>query len=187
MKLVAINIIYRENMLMNPDNTPILYYWDGKSQDLTTEILQDQQMSQYIVSNLCCADIYDTCKLCYFTYTVDEQNQEQYEKHIVTLQDVLPLYKLSNADYIYFSYTVNIFNKIYKNAMNKPFENDLDITPQEQIIDIYKQVKAKYGARISVRTILEYIRSQLSENTSLSQNNINFIYQKIQDLLTEDE
>lgn len=191
MNLVSINITHHDTVLMNTDQIPLLYYWDGETNDLINDIVSSEYISQFINTNICTCDIYDTAKLSYFTYEIDEQNNEQYANHTVMIQTVLPLYRISAP--LYLKYALIVFNKIYHNAFNVDFtasdtyDNVLMNNDESRITEIYKQVKQKYGTRISLKTLLEYMRSQLSENTHLSVENINFIYEKIETLLQENE
>ena len=191
MNLVSINITHHDTVLMNTDQIPLLYYWDGETNDLINDIVSSEYISQFINTNICTCDIYDTAKLSYFTYEIDEQNNEQYANHTVMIQTVLPLYRISTP--LYLKYALTVFNKIYHNAFNVDFtasdtyDNVLMNNDESRITEIYKQVKQKYGTRISLKTLLEYMRSQLSENTHLSVENINFIYEKIETLLQENE
>ena len=54
---------------------------------------------------------------------------------------------------------------------------------QDIIIEIYKKIKDKYKSKIEKQTLLNWIRSELINNDKVNSKNINFIINKLNNIL----
>lgn len=182
--LVAINITHN-NILDNPNEKPILFYWDGEEVlDILSENIYSHEKFKSIIYEKCCSDIekYNTARVDYFYFKYID-GKENYAEGDFIIQQIYTLEKLDNDGiYLWRDYASVIFNDLYKSVFKKDFEGDI---LADQIIEMYNAIKEKKPLRIVKTTVIEYVRAQLKERFNLTSENADFIYNKLDNLIND--
>ena len=173
-KLISINIITTDNLLLNQTKYPILYYYND-SIDLINSLLNDIEFSSYLDNTCINTKYYSITKICYFIYNIESEVYTQEEKNI---QDIIPI---QNKSQIAFQYLLEIFSNLYKISMKKEFVSTDDIIIN--IANIYQELKKKYNQRVSIETIKKYIQGELQNTYHLNSNNVQYILSKLEDII----
>ena len=173
-KLISINIITTDNLLLNQTKYPILYYYNDSS-DLINSLLNDIEFSSYLDNTCINTKYYSITKICYFIYNIESEVYTQEEKNI---QDIIPI---QNKSQLAFQYLLEIFSNLYKISMKKEFASTDDIIIN--IANIYQELKKKYNQRVSIETIKKYIQGELQNTYHLNSNNVQYILSKLKDII----
>ncbi len=173
-KLISINIITTDNLLLNQTKYPILYYYNDSS-DLINSLLNDIEFSSYLDNTCINTKYYSITKICYFIYNIESEVYTQEEKNI---QDIIPI---QNKSQLAFQYLLEIFSNLYKISMKKEFASTDDIIIN--IANIYQELKKKYNQRVSIETIKKYIQGELQNTYHLNSNNVQYILSKLEDII----
>ena len=83
--LVAINITQFDKLLNN-STVPLLFYWNGES-DIISSLKEDESFVSFIKERCMNIDNYTKCKISYFFFKYNEDNEE-YNQQIDDIQDV---------------------------------------------------------------------------------------------------
>lgn len=180
--LVAINIT-NNGVLYNPTNVPILFYWDGEK-TIKEKIIEDSSFIKLINDRILNINLYaDTC-LNWFYFTYDNNTENYTESGDIYIQDIIPLSSIHSI--FWQEYVEEIFKELYKTVYKKDYDNVLNISVIDAILEMYRSIKSKRPLKIQKNTVIEYIRSQLKERYKLSQQNADYIYDKLNEII-EDE
>ena len=160
--------------LINKNNIPIVYYFDGISDDLIFDIMKSKEFIDFVYNDvLSKPDGYIYGKISMFYYKDDEYTEQSFY-----LRDKFSLQYIGSelTRIVYADMMLNVFNDLYKKA----FDNELILDSYElkshvdyccYVIEIiYKKLKEKYGDKLSFNTIKNYILKYLS--TFEFQNNV---------------
>ena len=176
--LVTINIISSNNTLLNPTNTPILYYWNGEDKQLENTLSKDSNFIEFFNSKCDNIEEYGKSKLSYFIYNINteeiESNKELYIQKIFPLSDIKN-YKIADL------YIFDIFNKLFQVSLHKSYiASKLD--KRELIREMYDELQNKYIDKISDKTLRQYIGSQLNQVYNLSEENTKFVLKELNNI-----
>lgn len=180
--LVAINIT-NNGMLYNPTNVPILFYWDGEK-TITEKILEDSTFVNLLNNRIINIKLYAETCLNWFYFTYDENTENYTESGDIYIQNIMPLSLIHSI--FWQEYVEEIFKELYKAVYKKDYVNVLNISIIDSILEMYRGIKSKRPLKIQKNTVIEYIRSQLKEKYKLSQENADYIYDKLNEII-EDE
>lgn len=172
--LVAINISYN-GKIANPSLVPILFYWD-ENKPLLESMFNDKQFKKLLFDKVLNKESYATARLDWFNYTYYDNDKENYNEDSITIQELLPFNKIENI-VLWEEYAADIFKDLYKIVKKEnPKETNVD---EYYIAALYHEIKDKNPVKIKKATVLEYVRSQLKERFGLSQENADYIYDKL--------
>lgn len=179
-KIIPINIFVGDKII-NKNNVPIIYYWNGKH-ELIGELKSNKEFMQFIKDNCITFDNYGKSHISYLILDIDdESNYKTYDNKLQIW------FNLKDDDTkLKFEFIKYYFNYIYKCSYKTDFtfsENLLD----KDIILIYEAIKKKNGDKVSKNIILNYIRSELMDKNSLNQENIEHVIDIIKNILKEEK
>lgn len=180
--LVAINLSYN-GKIANNSLVPILFYWDGNG-TLLENMLNDKPFRKLIFDKVVNKEAYTSARLdwFYFTYNEDGNNTENYTEDSVNIQELLPFKDIDNV-ILWEEYAGVIFKDLYKLVKKEdPKETNID---EYYIAALYHDIKGKNPIKIRKATVLEYVRSQLKERFGLSQENADYIYDKLNIIIVD--
>lgn len=183
---ISLNIVDNDNKCLNNSGIPIVYYWN--SNDELLESMKSQEGFKDNISKLCFNEkLYPISKIKYI-YIINPDIKE-YKTGEVNIQDLFKLEEIE--DDFYYKYVLDILKSLYTNVYKKEYDYNEDntyiITPtaEEEIIDLYKSIVGGVKREISLKTVITYIQKTLSENTKLSKNNIQFLIDKLTNIIEE--
>ncbi len=194
---VAITIQGTDGKLIGPNNgCPILYVRGTDDNDDAYNALTSEEFFEYLLKNKCfnSLDEYTNTKI-YASWYTDEENTRSMN---TTLQDAWPFDYLHEYDD---KLPVLAWTSLYKGLkylfeLSRPdlkMENPEDIDNIENSIpfvsNIYNKIKEKYQEKLSVDTFIQGINSYLQQRQefSLSEYNINYIVEKLTNILKNQE
>jgi len=175
--LVAINIVLGDK-LINPKHTPILFYWDGEG-DLENIIYDSQEIKNILVKNIHSLSDYNKTSIAYFYFYYNDEGHEQIVEEITHVAYHCTIDEF--GDSIYEELTFPIFQYLYKCSFKEDYTNDTGMTTDD-IKDIYNQLKEKYPDRISLETVINYVRKKLGEQ-NIEEENKELIVDKLKNIL----
>ena len=168
--LVSINI-YRDDEEKIINKIPLLYYWNGEG-DLLTSILSDKQFKEKYLDKIS-LDNAKHLQIGYFYFKYDEDDNEQYIENITNIYDYLDLSNFDSLNMIYELIKKHMF-ELYKLSMKEDYD-DVKVFNEEIIIDIYNKIKNKYKERLNKTTFVNWIRNELITKDNLNNKNTNYI------------
>ena len=181
MKLIAFNIT-NNKFLLNKTKYPILYY---KSDDtnIEEELKKQEDFKNFLGDTVFSINHYSFAELNYFVYENLDDNIEGNEKYFEYSLKIQKLFKLSeiNNDF-YKDYILTILADLYKQVFKEEYDCIINSLPDEIIKDINEQLSKKFINQIENKTIENYIISQLQEKYIMDYDNIQYIienYNKI--------
>lgn len=188
--LVALNLIGNNNILLNPSNYPMLLYWnESNGRSIPEELFFNEQASKYIIEKCGNINLYTLSKISFF-YFIDRDNDgdEDYTEQTIDIQNLYALKVLTNEqNFFYKDYVNKTFEYLYYcsykeeyNITNNPLEWE------EDIIHVYKKIQEKYPKKISKPTVINYVRSELTQKYNLNTDNSIWIIEKLENILSDE-
>lgn len=182
--LVSINLTYG-NELLNPSPVPILFYWNGKEDEsIDSQIAQAQEFANLVEEKCFNSKMYVSSLVTYFFFKY-EKNEEVYEESSFNIQDA---YLLENMDedksLFYYDYLKKYFNKLYEKVFKENYDWEIWSSTDDALKDMFNQIQQKHPERFSLETLSNYIRLQLQKNEGLNNKNIDFVLDKLTNILT---
>lgn len=179
--IIAINILVGD-ILINPSNQPILFYWDGKN-NIKDIIFETDSLLKIIDKHIINFNDYITTKIYFCGYYNDNT---LYKEDFVYLSDIYTIDKFSCNIYLELVYP--IFTYLYSQAYKTEYtETLLQLNEEDGIVDIYNKLKDKFTNKITSKTIINYIKSKLDKNEFLSIENKNIIISYLNELFNKNE
>lgn len=183
--LVAINIYNKDTKeLYNNKETPILYYWNGEG-DLLQSILNDKQFKDNYINKINSIDAYRNMKMSYF-YFCFSGGDELYIDNSILLSDYVSLSSIESYS-IVLKTIINHLYDLYEKAFNGKSYDKLKVFNEDIIIDIYDEIKNKYKERLLKNTLINWVRSEISKQEKLSEENENYIIDTLTNILKNKE
>ena len=179
MKIFGINIINENNIILNPNLSPILFYWNEEN-GIEDELISIDKIKLFLVNNCCDVNKYTKIKLYYFLF--DEETENTMNSSL-DLQVLLSLDKFDSNELIK-SIIIDNFNYLYKCSFKTEYEFTNPLEFESDIKEIYSALKTKYKEKISINIITNFIRSKLLEN-NFSLLNCDYIINKLLSILNE--
>ena len=182
--LVAINIVNAENKLLNKSGVPMLYYWDGTI-DIIESLSNDTEFIDYVKTLIIKPEDYLNINICYFYFQYNEKGDEVYSDLNVKIHNLIGLDKF-DSEGIVLSFIEKHFKVLYKNSFKQIF----DVKEGEyvsNICEMYRAIKSKFKERISKTTIVNWVRSVLYDVEHFNNTNIDFIINKLNQILKAEE
>lgn len=188
--LVAINLT-TNNKLENPNEVPILFYWNGEG-DLKETIFSDLEFLTLVKSNVLTFQKYAIAKVSWFYFKgSDNEDDEIYYDEILNIQDNLTLESLCKDDPMctfWHEYIKSHFAYLYQCSFKSLYTFDpIPDNFNDEIIDIYKKLKERNPNKIIKSTVINYIRLELSKTNNLNKDNIEFLMNKLDEILKDVE
>ena len=182
--LVALNITSNDKLL-NKNNVPILFYWNGES-TLINAIYNDINFKSLLYNTVMNYDNYANAKLSFFYY---EGENENYTEDFCFVQNDIKLFDLDDETRMFYKmYLWNHFKFLYESAFHEKYEGNVSLFEMDEcILDIYDQIQSKYPKRVIKSTVINYIRSELQKTDCLSMENTDWIIEQLENLLNERE
>lgn len=187
--LVALNLVDNNKKLLNPSNYPILLYWNESSgRNITEEIFYNDNSNNFITNTCCNIDLYTSSSINFF-YFIDKDGDgdEDYTEVNIQIQDLFSLSALSKEQSIFFkNYLIETFSYLYFCSYKE--NPNWSIEPwkwEDDLIDIYIKIQEKYPKKILKATVINYVRSELSQKYGLNTNNIEWIISNLENILSE--
>ena len=189
--LVAINLITKDRQLLNPTDVPILLYWnDGAGRTIAEEYFFNDVSHNYTIKLCCNMDLYTFSELNLFYFKDnDGDGEEDYTEYKVDIQELFELNKLNDVERVFYKEYINqIFDYLYNCVYKESPEWSLEPWQwEDDIIHIYKKIKEKSPDRVTKATVVNYVRSELSQKYGLNPNNTNWIIENLQKILKLEE
>lgn len=186
--LLALNIIVQSNtgqrILLNKTDVPTLYYWNG-TDNLEKDFLSNEVFRTLIDETCFNKDSYSKSKIAYFNFTLID-NEENYNEYSIDIQDLFTLDLLTETENMfYIEYLNEIMNNLYITSMGHEFNGNILLDTNEKYIQMYLDIQKKYPNRFVKNTLLNYVRSELVKLYDLHQVNSNWIINKLEEILKE--
>lgn len=186
--LLALNIIVQSNtgqrILLNKTDVPTLYYWNG-TDNLEKDFLSNEVFRTLIDETCFNKDSYSKSKIAYFNFTLID-NEENYNEYSIDIQDLFTLDLLTETENMfYIEYLNEIMNNLYITSMGHEFNGNILLDINEKYIQMYLDIQKKYPNRFVKNTLLNYVRSELVKLYDLHQVNSNWIINKLEEILKE--
>ena len=166
--LVSINVVdQKNNILLNNTLVPILYYWNGEG-DLIKNIINDKSFRSQYITSIKTYEEYINRSIYYFFFKFNEDTgDEEYTDKSFKISELISFSDLNDS--MVLSLLSEKMKELYKTSLHKDFSNNSfdDVTI---IKEIYKELKSLYGDRVQILTLVNYIRSKLTENGLNSEN-----------------
>jgi len=80
---------------------------------------------------------------------------------------------------------IPLFFELYKLGLKKEYDKT-NIFNSDIIVDIYNQIKNKYGDKIHKNTLINWVRSKLVELNNIETKDIDYIISKISSILSNE-
>ena len=185
--LVAINITI-DNRILNKNNVPILFYWNGEGTSLIRSIYEDPSFKSLLCNLVINYDNYADAKLSFF-YFLYENDNEKYIEDFSIIQNEMKLSDLDEESRMFYkTYLWNHFKFLYESAYHKTYADDVSLFDMDEcILDIYDKIQEKYPKRVIKSTVVNYIRGELQKTDKLSIENTDWVISQLEKLLTERE
>ena len=186
--LLALNIIVQSNtgqrILLNKTDVPTLYYWNG-TDNLEKDFLSNESFRTLIDETCFNKDSYSKSKIAYFNFNLID-GEENYNEYLVDIQDLFTLDLLTETENMfYIEYLNEIMNNLYITSMGHEFNGNILLDINEKYIQMYLDIQKKYPNRFVKNTLLNYVRSELVKLYDLHQVNSNWIINKLEEILKE--
>lgn len=185
---------------------PILYVRDEDNPD-KRQGLKTDEFFQYLYRNGCFKEVEDYIGTKFYLswfYIMD--GQELTESDTCTLQDIFPLYiELKDFQYveeieedprmvILYKILRDCFAYIYKVSFDKTLSGEVlsyygNVNEQQnQFISIYKELKDKFGTKLSKETFIQSIQGRLQkrEKWNLTEKNIEGVINTLRNILANE-
>lgn len=187
-KLVSLNIFAIDNegtkFLLNKTGVPVLYYWDGES-DMSENFLNNDKFREIIDMECFNMKFYSKSEIGYFLFEIDGDN-EKYNDKFLNIQDIFALDKMTDIENMfYIEYIKSILDKLYVMSMGKEYVGDLLEDENDKFIRIYNEIQEKYPNRFIKTTFVNYVRSELLKTYELNQQNTEWIINKLEYILKD--
>lgn len=175
--VLAINI-FDNDILINKDNVPVLFYWN-RTDDVILSLQNSDDFKHFIKNKI---SHYDNSYISFIYYELDDNNDETEEKHITYKhQNIQDIFSLDILDKFWINLVFDYFLDLYKLSYKEDFK--FVEKSDKQITEIYNKIKNKYKKKINVETITNYINSKLKEDFKLNENNLIYINKKLYEIL----
>ena len=167
---VALNILSNNNVVLNSNAAPLIFYWTGDI-DIIEDLSNQKEFKDFLfkIGILSDPEKFFTHKISYVYYNGTECNQSE-----IYIKDI---FKLNNLN--------DVINNILKYALSNLYCIAFnDNKPDFNIISIksaYDNIINKYNGRVSVNTVKNYIRYLIFEKYKLSGEIISFLIKKLED------
>ena len=181
----ALNITNSDEELINKNNRPLMYIWDG-TRDLFEQMSLDKDFINFIKQELDLSyNIKNYCnaKISGFIYKKSNTSEPLYENKDISIQE---MFSLSDLDDIALKYLSFIINKLYNMTFNTYISNDNYENIEERIKWQYNEIKNKYKGKVSELTIIQAIRSIIQtdkEFYGMKRDNQDYILNRINKIL----
>ena len=180
-KIISLNFIKNQNnqiSYLNPNNFPILFYWNG-SNTIYDEMKNNHEFIDLILDKFCNISNYTQTMIYISDYDIEN---EQYSQYIISIQEFYPIKQnlLNNLGYIYIE---QILLDLYKITMKEEYKLLVE-SIIDNILNIYTILKDKYQERINPITLQKYILSELQQKYLLTSDNCNYIIKLYNDIIS---
>lgn len=182
--LVSINIFNSENKILNKSTVPMLYYWNGIN-DVLDDLSNDEHLLKYAKTLFINPTDYLDLMISYFYFKYNDNDEEVYADNTLDIQDIITLDKFE-SDYIVLYYLLNHFKTLYKNSFKDEYISE-DNDAVNNILIMYRAIKDKFKTRLTKITIMQWIRSVLLDESHFNGTNSDFIYNKLNEILKDEE
>ena len=176
--LVSINI-FNEKQQKVINKIPLLYYWNGTC-NLIKSMLNDKSFVENHLNKIN-LDEYKHLQLAYFYFKYDENDNEEYVENVINIFDYLDLSKFDSINIVY-ELIIKYMFELYKISMKLDYK-DTKVYNEEIIIDIYRKIKDKYQEKLNKITFLNWIRNELITKEQLTNDNTNYIIDKLHNII----
>lgn len=184
----ALNIIDSKGSLINKDNRPLMYIWDGKN-ELWEQIGKDESFKEYIVKELNIPDNfvnYINSTIVSFIYKKESTSESVYENKEISIQEMYPLEDNPNIGLYLLTFIMNHLYKLsFKEFPQKP-ENE---SYERYIYWLYQRIKDKYKEKLSNETIVQAVRNIIQtdkEFEGLNLDNQEYLIKQITNIIRDE-
>lgn len=174
--LVAINLTI-ENKLINPTKQPILFYWDGTG-DLQEIIKTDETIKNIFKEKCLTYDDFLSSSINYFRFDYID-DEEKYVEEFISLPSYIGLDQMNEN--IWINEVKPYFDFLYTKSFNESYIFSENV--KEDFKTITNKLKEKYPEKVSSTTIINYIRSKLSKDISVTDKD--FILENVAKIIDE--
>ena len=153
--------------LINKNNIPLVYYFDGSSDDLIFDIMKSKSFIDFIYNDILSQpNGYIYGKISMFYYKDDKYTEQSfYLRDKISLSNICSeLIRIVYADMM-----LNLFTDLYKKSFTTELVLEDEYKEQPYcdyccyvIKTIYNKLKEKYGSRLSFITLKNYVLKHLS-------------------------
>lgn len=181
--LVTFNIV-NENILLQNDPFPILFYWNGEN-----SIEEDMKSSDdfyALLQNKCFnTSDYTRANVSYFYFEYDEDtNEEKYVDKKVNIQNFYLFKDMKEQDAsFYIGYLFKYMQKLYSNAFKQAYDSK-NLERKDAIKDMFNQIQELHPDRFSIESLCNYIRLQLQKHEQMLAENIEYVLANLTTILT---
>lgn len=195
----------REGLVGKNSGCPILYVRDEDNLDVVAPI-KTYEFFEWLKKYHVVDHPQAYCNTAFYMtwFATDDNNGEDHSYNgIYKLQDVWTLEDMcSNSEYLIMSSGEQIawvlmqmgLNYIYEASFGVKIDTTYSSTiedKREKIRDTYHQIKSKYGSKVTKETFIQAVRGYLQRTKefpfTVNLKNVNYITDKLTDVLSEDE
>lgn len=187
--LVAINIVSKDRKLLNPTDVPLLLYWnDNSGRNIAEEFFYNDLSHNYVIKTCANIDLYTSAELNLFYFKDnDGDGKEDYTEYKIEIQSLFELDKLSDVERVFYKDYINkIFDYLYQCVFKE--SPNWSVEPwqwEEDIVNIYSSIKVKTPNKVNKTIVINYVRSELSQNYGLNLKNTDWIINKLENILVD--
>ena len=187
--LVAINIVSKDRKLLNPTDVPLLLYWnDNSGRNIAEEFFYNDLSHNYVIKTCVNIDLYTSTELNLFYFKDnDGDGKEDYTEYKIEIQSLFELDKLSDVERVFYKDYINkIFDYLYQCVFKE--SPNWSVEPwqwEEDIVNIYSSIKVKTPNKVNKTIVINYVRSELSQNYGLNLKNTDWIINKLENILVD--
>lgn len=169
-KFVALNILSKDNVVLNSYQAPSLFYWDGKT-NIIDELSKQTVFKDFLekLNILVEPEDYFTSRISCLYYNNGNCNFDT-----IFIKDI---FKLNQAELVIDNIIKYALDALYVIAFkdNGPDFNIISIK------SVYDNIINKYNNKVLQTTIKNYIRSLIFEKYKLSSDSLNIVMNKLEE------
>lgn len=178
--LAALNVIC-DDRILNDNGIPLLFDWNIDD-NLSEAILNDDSFIDLLNQRCLNIDNYSKSYVKYFSFKYRSDLSEDYFEGSIFVQDAIPL---KEEDDIIVEYLLRIFKLMYKSFLKEEYEDEIMLSDESIIIDIYDKIQKRYPKRFVKESVINYVRMQLMKKYMLTQKNSNICILKLEKILKD--
>lgn len=168
-RVCCINLIGKDQRILNKTFTPMLFYWDGES-DIEQDIVADLGFMNFLRSTAFKLEHYGHAIIAWTEYDFNEY--DKLSDHVsLKSKNIQNMFECNEYKDISLSLIYEMIYNMYMKAFNNERVPDDSKSYDEQIKSMLFDMFNHYGDKLTIKSIINYVRSQAKDN-NISQENI---------------
>ena len=157
---IAINVINNDS-IMNSSGTPIILYLSSND-DIIKVLSENEEFKKLIQNSFTNINDYLRGKISAISIQFENENNSTYE---FAIKD---LFNLSIFENIKEDVVKSSFNDLYKYVYKKDYEFDKLLTTEQNLINLYTEIKNIYKDKMNSKTAYHYFLSEIKKKYDIS-------------------